>query len=179
MSTEAMEMPQIRTSPYASPMYNYGSAIVLLTDPDSALRNMELAFRNMTIDAEGKPKGGENPMMNDMGINGVIGQAQAIIDKITILNELKPNERAALGIESGETLIKDLVFNTKKYGIKDATAREKIFSIFIEQQFIIMKRANEEGDRRFWKGSTQEITTRVEGAKQNNSIFSNIVRGMK
>ncbi len=63
-----------------------------------------------------------------------------------------------------DTLARDLMVNRKKYNIRNAAARDKIYFIVLSTSFICMKRAFEEGEKRFWKGSQQEITTRIEGA---------------
>jgi len=70
----------------------------------------------------------------------------------------------------GDTLAKDLMMNRKRYDIKTPAARDKIYFTALAESFICMKRAYEEGEKRFWKGSQQEITTRIEGQQQRSPL---------
>jgi hypothetical protein len=73
-----------------------------------------------------------------------------------------------------DTLAKDLMVNRIKYEIKTASARDKIFFTVLSSSFICMKRAYKEGEKRFWKGSQQEITTRHEGPQNNKGVMSKL-----
>lgn len=166
--------PQVRSTPYQSPLYNFGSSIILLTNPENELYKMELTLRSMVVDKEGNPDPVGKPLMNDIGISSIIGITQAIVNQVTIMSNLSKNEVPMLIDFLGDTLAKDLMMNRVKYDIKTASARDKIFFTVLSSAFICMKRAYEEGDKRFWKGATQEITTRVEG-QQKKSALSNVL----
>ena len=42
--------PQIRTTPYQSPMNNFAGSILFLTNPENELHRFELTLRNCIID---------------------------------------------------------------------------------------------------------------------------------
>lgn len=170
---EQQPQPQIRSTPYQSPMYNYGGSIILLTNPSDELHKMELAFRSILDDKAGTTVG--EPLMNELGIKSVISLTQSIVSQVTVMSNLNIDEIAALRDYLADTLIKDLMINRKRYALKSENDRSRIVFITISTAFICMKRAFEEGDKRFWKGSQQEITTRVEGAKQGRSMFGKIM----
>ena len=172
---QQIQQEPIRTSAYQSPMYNYGSSIILMTDPSNDLYKMELSLRGMVLDSQGKPRRVGKPLMNDDGINSILSQTQAIVNQITIMGNLSPRDIPILIEFMGDTIIKDLMVNKLKYEITSLEARDKIHYIALATAFVCMKRAFEEGDRKFWKGSQQEITTRVEGQKQNQGIFSKVL----
>jgi len=165
--------PQIRSSPYASPMHNYGGSTILLTNPDNELHKMELAFRSISNDKNQTSVG--EPLMNDLGIKSVVSLVQTIVSQVTVMSNLDKDEIAALRDYLADTIIRDLMMNRIRYEIKSANDRHRISFIAITSAFICMKRAYEEGDKRFWKGSQQEITTRIEGAKQGASGFSKLM----
>ena len=71
----------------------------------------------------------------------------------------------------GDTLARDLMINRVPYGIRTFASRDKIFFTALTTSFITMKRAYEEGDKRFWKGSVQEIQTTVSGGQKQKGGF--------
>lgn len=167
---EEQEQQPIRTSPYMSPMHQFGSSIIMLTNPDSELAKMEMTFRNVRIDKDGNTVSCGDPLMNDLGINSVLGTVQSIMNRVTVMSNLNKNEIPMLIDFLADTVAKDLMVNRVKYGINSASARDKIFFTAISSTFITMKRGFEEGDRRFWKGSVQEIRSSVETPKKTNML---------
>lgn len=161
-------------TPYAAPMHSYGSSIILLTDPASELRNMELTYRSMN-EADGKLIPCGEPLMNDKGIKSIVGQVQSIISRITIMSNLKKDEIPAIIDFLGDTLAKDLMINRVTYGINDVSARDKIYFTALTSAFITSKRAYEGDDKRFWKGSQMEITNRTEGVPRREGMISRLV----
>ena len=166
---------QIRPSPYMSPMHMYGSSIVLLTNPESELAKMELTFRNVRLDKEGRIIFKGEPLMNDSGITSVIGTIQSIVSQVTILSNLSKNDINVLIDFLGDTLARDLMINRKEYGIKSFSSRDKIYFTALSTGYITMKRAFEGDDKKFWKGSVQEILTKSEiGGGGKPSILSRL-----
>jgi hypothetical protein len=167
---------QVRTIPYSSPMHNFAGSILLLTNPDNELYKLELSLRNMVVDREGNAKSAGRQLMNDDGIMSVLGQVQAIVNQVTVMSNLEPQEIPRLVDFLADTLARDLMVNRQSYAIENAAARDKIYFIALTSAFICMKRANEEGERRFWKGSQQEITTRVDGlAGQKKGVLGKLL----
>ncbi len=168
----------LRTQPYQSPMYNFGSSIILLTNPESELRKMELTFRSMSTDKDGNPVPipGVMPMMNEVGISSVVGQVQAIVSQVTIMSSLNKMEIPAIMGLMGDSLAKDLMINSKKYGIEKKQDRDKIYDTALIRAFIAMKRAFDEGlnDKKFWRGSVQEINTKVEQQGNKGGLLSSL-----
>lgn len=163
---QQQEVPQIRSTPYASPMHQFGSSILFLTNPENDLYKIELTFRGMILDREGQPKKVGDPLMNEKGISSVIGQMQSVVSQNTIMGNLDKSEILALLDFLADTLAKDLMTNRINYDIKAGSARDKIYFSALTTAFVTMKRSSEEGERRFWKGSVQEVHTRVEGANK-------------
>jgi hypothetical protein len=172
---QEQQPPQIRSNPYASPMYNYGSSILLLTNPQNELHKLELTFRALQEDDDGNVKNMGDPLMNEKGISSVLGQAQALINQDTVMSNLDKMDIPLLMDFLGDTLAKDLMMNRINYEIKTAGARDKIFFETLALTYITLRRAYLEGDKRFWKGSQQEITTRVEGNTQKGSMLGKLM----
>lgn len=161
-------------SPYQSPMHMYGSAIMTLTNPQNELYRMELTFRSMILDDDDKPRQVGDPLMNEEGIASVIGQVQAIVNQVTVMSNMDKNDVPNLILYFGDTLAQDLMMNREKYGIKNISARARISTVALLSAYITLKRAFEEGDKRFWKGSVQEIKSTVEQQNRNRSFLSRI-----
>jgi hypothetical protein len=116
-----------------------------------------------------------DPLINNIGINSVISQTQTIVSQVTIMGNLNKNEIPILIDFLGDTLIKDLMVNKLKYGIVSTEARDKIHYLAVSSAFICMKRAFEEGDRRFWGKVQQELTTTIKGQEQKQGIFQKML----
>jgi|TARA_Y100000034_G_scaffold123876_1_gene171292 hypothetical protein len=172
---EQQQPPQIRSNPYASPMYNYGSSILLLTNPQNELHKLELTFRSLSEDDDGNVKEMGEPLMNEKGISSVLGQAQALINQDTVMSNLDKTDISGLIDFLADTLAQDLMTNRVAYEIKVNAGRGKIYFETLALTYITLRRAYLEGDKRFWKGSQQEITTRVEGNNQKGSMLGKVM----
>lgn len=172
--TEMQEQPQIRTSPYMSPMQQYGSSILLLTNPENEIYKMELVFRSEREDKNGDKINTGIPLMNEYGVNSVIGQTQSIVNQIAIMSNYEMNDVIALLDNFADTLAQDLMVNVQPYGITSTLARTKIYTMTINTCFATLKRGYKEGDRRFWKGSVQEIYTKSQADTKKGGILSSI-----
>ena len=159
MEQEQQQQQPVRSSPYASPMHNFAGSIILLTNPDQELHKLELTFRNVILDKEGNAKHVGIPLMNDEGVRSIIGQVQAIVSQVTVMSNLDDKVRNSLRDFLADTIAKDLMLNRKKYAIVNSSARDRIFMESITMAVITMNRAADEGERKFWKGSQQEIIT--------------------
>jgi len=168
------EQQNIKGTPYGNPMQQYGGSILLLTNPENELYKMELTFRSMSADKEGLPVTSGIPLMNDHGINSIIGTVQAIVNQITVMSNLNKMEVPMLMNFVGDTLARDLMINRVTYGIKNFASRDKIFFTSLATCFITLKRGFEEGDRRFWKGSQQEIHTTIENSNKKSGLMSSL-----
>lgn len=171
MEQQQQQAGQIKSSPYYSPMYNYGSGIVLLTNPQDLIKDLELTYKNAYYDKDNNLKEVGNPLMNDLGIKSVVGQVQAIVNKVTVLGNLNDENIRGLMEFLADTLAKDLMVNRIEYEITSASARDRIYYNALATAFITMKRAYEEGDRRFWKGSVQEIKQEVTQTPQKKGFL--------
>ena len=165
------QQPQVRTSPYQSPMHNFAGSIILLTNPENELYKLELTLRGL-VEAQGEliPRG--EALLNDEGVRSVLGQAQAIVNRVTVMSNLEARDIEALMDFLADTIAKDLMMNRVFYGVRNASARDRVFFEVLTSCFICMKRASEEGERRFWKGSQQEITTTIGGAQKKPGVLS-------
>ncbi len=170
---EEEEQPQVaRPISYQSPINQYASSILTLTNPENELHKMELSFRGMIIDKDGNAKQLGTALLNEEGISSVIGQVQIIVNQVTIMSNFTKYDIPILLNFLGDSLAKDLMMNRRTYQIKSTADRDKIYFATLGSAFITLKRGFEEGDRRFWKGSTQEITTRVEGTPRKEGFLS-------
>jgi len=167
----------VRSPQYQNPMHQYGSAIITLTDPANELHKMELTFRSAKPDADGNAViiKGSKPLMNDHGIMSVIGVVQSLVSQVTVMSNLNKTEVPMLMDFLGDTLAKDLMVNRLEYGITSVSARDKIYFTALSTAFVTLKRAFEEGDKRFWKGSVQEIHSKVESSNKSRGMLSRIL----
>jgi hypothetical protein len=166
---------EIKSSPYQAPMHQYGGSIVLLTNPDNELYKAELTFRGIKLDADGKPQQVGDALMNDEGVAAVLGLMQSIVSQVTVMSNFNKHEVPLLIDFLGDTLAEDLMLNRVKYEIHNQAARNRVFFTALTTSFVTLKRAYEEGDKRFWKGSQQEIISRVESNTHKKGALSSLI----
>lgn len=176
---EEEQQPQQKQIPWMPPINTYGGSIITMTDPSDELHQMELVFRNAIELENGELKILGEPLMNEVGITRIVGMVRSIVNRVTIMSDLNKQDVPALINFLGDTLSRDLMVNRVAYeigktttdGVKyyDPSARDTVFFNSLTTAYICMKRAFEGGDRRFWKGSQQEIrhTTVQEGTKKS------------
>ena len=170
MNEGFMEQPQQQPMPFMTPRDEYGGSIVTLTNPDKVIDNAKLTYRSQIEDSNGNIVQNGEPLMNEEGINSVIGQIQTLVNQVTVMSNLNKAEVSMLVDFLGDTLAKDLMMNRIKYEIKSSSSRDKIYFTALTSAFVCMKRAFEEGEKRFWKGSQHEMTTRHEGVPQTSPL---------
>lgn len=166
------EQVPIRSSPYMAPMHQYGSAIITMTNPSNELHRMELTFRSMYEDKDGNIYSTGKPLMNDYGIASVIGMIQSLVNQVTIMSNLTKQEIPMLIDFLGDTLARDLMVKRKDYEISGSAERDKIYFSALSTTFVTLKRGYEEGDKRFWKGSVQEIHSKVESSNKKPGMMA-------
>ena len=173
---DSEQAAQNRQSPYSSPMYQYGSSILFLTNPENELFKLELTLRGMKADGDGNTKRIGEALMNDIGVSEILGMTQSIVNQVTILSSLDRDDIDTLRDFLGDTLAKDLMVNRFRYAINNASVRDQIYFSTIATGFICMKRAQNDtlSDKKFWRNTVQELHTKVEGNEKSKSIMSKI-----
>jgi len=176
MAEEEMQydVPQIRSSPYMSPMHQQGTAILLLTNPTNELRKMELFYRGLHEDGDGNLIQVSEPRMNNEGVYSIVGTVQSVVSQVTVMSNIDKKEVPLHMLFLADTLIKDLILNSGKYGITSDAVRDAVLFTATEAAFFTIKRALEEGDKRFWKGSVQELHTSVEQRGKKSGLLSSM-----
>lgn len=155
-----------------SPMNSFGGSILYLTNPEGELRKLEMTLRNEKELADGSVESLGEPLLNEEGQRSVIGMVQTLVSQVTIMSNLTQDEVENIGDMLGDTLARDLMVNCRKYEIVNPSARDRIYFSAMAAARISMNRGRNESDKRFWKGSTQEITTRLENpANKSFSLF--------
>lgn len=168
---EEPQEQQIRTQPYMAPMDLYGNAIIHMTETDREIRELELTFKNNYIDENGTEQSLGEPLMNDIGIKSVTGQIKSVVNRITIMSNLKEQEISQLMQYITRSLVYDLMLNRIKYEIAFEN-RTKIVSSTLTLVHNCLKRSQNGDDKRFWKGSTQTIEHTTTSNQRRNGGFA-------
>lgn len=165
--------------PFSSPMQQYGSSILQLTNPEGEIYKMELTLRSQILDKDGNPQPIGEPLMNDEGISSVIGQVQAVVNQVTIMSNFQDKDLPLLIDFLGDTLAKDLMMNRLKYRITTPAARDKVYFAALSTAYVTLKRAVNNGERGFWKGSQQDIRQFIDTGSQSKGILGMLGWGGK
>jgi hypothetical protein len=109
-------------------------------------------------------------LVNDQGISEILSCARSIISQVTTLSNLEDKDINMIRDYLGDELSRLLMVNRIRYDMKyPESTRDMIYDTLIIKVVICMKRALNEGERRFWKGSTQEILMRNENKQGGQS----------
>jgi hypothetical protein len=173
-------LEQDKQGQYLTPSQVYSSNMVLLTNPNSELWKLELTYRGCIEKQDGTIEAIGHPLMNERGISSVLGLAQSIVNRITIMGNVKDAEIKALIDLFADVLSRDLMMNRINYNIGiykgnyDCTARDKVFIEAVNLVFFTMKRSLDQGDRIFWSKTTQEIKSTVQSNTQKKGLLAAI-----
>lgn len=148
-----------------------GSSIIVLTNPEDELYQMELTLRSMILDDNGNPLQKGEPLLNDKGIIAVIGLCRSIVNKNSIFSNFEDTEVKSLMLNLIDTLSRDLMLNRIVYEIWPGS-RDMIINIVINNVYPCLKRGYKEGDKRFWKGTVQEQLIKTEQGQQKGGLAS-------
>jgi hypothetical protein len=175
----ADEDQAVRLAPFASPMQQFGSSILQLTNPESEIIKMELTMRAQVLDKDGNPVSVGDPLLNEAGVTSVIGQVQTVINQVTIMSNFEDKDIPLLVDFLGDTLSRDLMMNRVNYEISTPAARDKIYFAALAGSYICLKRALNNGERGFWKGSQQDIRQFIDSGQQSKGLFGFLGWGNK
>jgi hypothetical protein len=164
----------VRVTPFMSPLNNYAGTIVVMTNPSDELYKLELVLKGLIDDGRGGVRSVGEPLLNEFGVNSVLGLVRSVVNRNTIMSNLDKGEVSVMMDFLGDTISRDLMMNRITYGITSPAARDKIFFNCMSLSFGVLKRGFEEGDKRFWKGSQQDITMRNEGMQPKKGLISRI-----
>lgn len=165
---------QLRAAPFMSPMQQYGSSILQLTNPENEILKMELTFRSQILDKDGNVIQVGEPLMNDEGVSSIIGQVQSIVNQVAVMSNFEVKDLPKLIDFLGDTIAKDLMMNKIRYNIKSSSSRDKIFFSAISTTYVTLKRAVNNGERGFWKGSQQDIRQIIENGSSNKGLLGGL-----
>lgn len=172
----AASAPQIRTSPYNNPLNNYGSSIIMLTNPEQELFKLELVLRGGRVSPNGQLESvGKHPLCNDIGVSSILGEVQAIVNQVTVFSNLNDAEVEGLRDFLADTLARDLMLNRKTYGITDPAARSKIMFAAISYAVVTISRGRGGDEKKFLSKSVQEISTNIsQGSQRGGGLLSKL-----
>jgi len=166
-----------RIPAYQSPLMALGSSIITLTNPEDEISKLELTFRNVSPDKKGNLVPLGPPLLNEDGVSRMVGLTQSFVNKVLVLGDTPEKEKMEILLSQAETVITELMLNWKRYGINPVTrysTRKTIITEIMNMCIITVNRSTKEGDRRFWKGSTMEYTTRIDQGQPKRSIWSKL-----
>lgn len=170
-----MENQQQQSSgvPYIRPPRDtFGSAIILLTDPQDELHNFELFLRNCRELQDGTVNQLGAQLVNDEGIARLLGLVQAVANKNYEMGQHERMSVTNLMTFANDTITRDLMANRVHYEIKSNAARDSIHFTSLATIYGCLNRGYEGGERRFWKGSVMELRQNIEQPKKDGFLSS-------
>lgn len=163
---------------YQTPRQLYDSSIIELTSTDRMLEDFELALKSLVRLSDGRFESAGDPLMNPDGINKYMGVARSLVHPTTIMGNTDKLEKVRWLMFNYDAIIQDLMLNWRKYDINEntrSTVRTIITTQLMNLGLSTVNRGLDEGDRRFWKGSTHEITSVIKGQEQGKGFLSKLI----
>tara|TARA_R100000656_G_scaffold114639_3_gene87066 strand:- start:2191 stop:2715 length:525 start_codon:yes stop_codon:yes gene_type:complete len=171
---EAQQQEQHMYTPRTT-MDTYGASIDNLTNPREMLAYIRLNLMNIRVNAQGEEVEVGTPLVNQYGLNSLMGTARAIISQNTTLSHLENRQEVSNLMEKiSSDLITELMVSRKTFGIKSKEDASQILRIILFPAFMTFMRCYKQGERGFWKGSVSEII-HAEKGRRGGGIFNKIL----
>lgn len=164
-------------SPYQSPANSNNTNMVLLTNPEGDLNNMELSLTSMRINENGERVPVGPPHLNNLGVMSVRAMVQSISNPITHLSYNEEEDINKRMLDYNHTLIKALMVSGTRWEIPNLASRTMVLDICNNYPYYSLKRSLNGGERSIWTRIVQEFVSKWEGpAMQNNNILSSMAK---
>jgi hypothetical protein len=167
---------QALSNPYQAPIHNLGNSIIYLTNPENTILKLENNLKGMVVDNNGNSRQIGRRLLNDMGVRSIISHTEGLSNAITELSNYDPKFINPLMMDWLDRLIKDLGANWYIYGMNPQTRnvdRSQVLGMARNVAHATVLRAQNEGERRFWKNSVQTIETKNIG-QERKGLFQKL-----
>jgi hypothetical protein len=148
-------------------------SIIALTNLQELLYEYELKLRGQVRDQNGNIQQVSAPLMNEYGINSMIGFCSSYANRSAVLSNFTDDDVRQIMDYAIEVLAEDLVLQNDKYEIKNKEIRAVIYFNTLALLFTALKRGFMQGDKNFFSKTSHEIVSRVEGTRgEKKGLFS-------
>lgn len=173
-----MQEQQAKSQVYATPINQFGSSILILTNPDDVLHQKELMLRGLALDKDNNYIQIGPPLMNEAGINELITTTKSLISRNANMSNLEDIEEVdRIRDHYASNIIQTLMVSRVKFQIKDPeVTRSLIVNDFVVAVHMSLKRAYREGDKRFLGKTTQEVNQTLNaGQTKSKGLLGSIL----
>jgi hypothetical protein len=174
---EDRENQRFQGVPFMTPMHMNNSNIVYMTSTEEEINEFARTLRGQILDENGKVIQIEDPLLNDEGVRKIIGMARSVATRISVMSNYDKEEIKDYMMRNGNALILLLMLGRNTYQIigNSQAIRTLILEEFNNICHSTIKRGFQEGDKRFWKGSQQEIISRIETQQKKKGLLSSVL----
>jgi hypothetical protein len=169
---------QSQQTPFQNAMTMYPTAIITMTNPEGELKRVEDSFRGVYATESGSLVRVEEPLMNEAGIKAVMGMLRSIVNRNTIMSHLTEDDVPRIHKFYAMRLNKILFLEGKRYGILDLAPKIRISTMCLGLITSTLKRAENGGERNFWRHSIYEINMKSQGDSSGGGGLAGFVKGM-
>ena len=155
------------------PQQSNDASLIIQTDPKHILDRIEHILRRDKLNEQGEwvKQAGIKPMINELGLNSIMVDAEGIINQNTIMSNLTAAEIARIILELGDILLTKMLMESDEWAVEDSDIETIIFTI-LNMSYIALKRGFMEGERRFLKTSVRSHETiRINPNQQENNPY--------
>ena len=159
---------------YSTPAHLQNSNILYLTDPSTEIQRLEDTLRSQYRDDNNHITKYGDPLVNEKGISVVLGMVRSVVTQITTMSNLTKQDINKIMINYCENLTIILMLKWKEFNL--TRSNRPIVKLAAKNPALFcMKRALDEGERRFWKGSQQDFTTTIINPKEKSGFLGKMM----
>ena len=174
----AATLDYAKSIPSSAPMDRFGGGILNLTNPDPEIYKLELTLRNQRMDNQGNVIQIGPPLMNDEGVNRVVGFVQSIVNTNTIMSNYDRDLIFKMIKFASFSLIEDLGIAHHKYGVTGDvdSVRNHCITAAICLCMASSMRAMDQGEKKWLGTSMHEVRNTLVGDKKSAGLSGTIAK---
>ena len=153
--------------PYISPHDQNSSSILYLTNTAQELMDLKMRLLGKEPDDKGDYHVVSKPLCKEEGASKIVGLVSGLANKHGILTHQEEDRISRLMLSFSKTIRYSLMLRRVEWNI-DYGDRDMILEMAADLAYVALQRGFKGGDRRFWKGTQQEVrqTVHHENAKK-------------
>jgi len=163
----------------SQPKDKYGQAIIAVTDTKPLLDEAEFYFRRQRKDSDGKLVSFGKPMMNEEGINYIIGQLQGVVNRTQIFSHMDKRQVVDQVLMMLAAIIKKLMTSKAEFNIDTDADRTAITTYCTNIAWSTALRSLDGNEKKFWQKIVQETIAKITTNDKQGNFLSKMLPNQK
>lgn len=164
-------IPYVYSNPYGT---GHAQSIIQMTSTHEEIEALRLSLLRAEK-VQNKIEFYGKPLLNDKGINSIIGQIKSLVHRITIMSNMDEEEIRRIMLSFTDSMILDLMTNRTNYEIERSYDRTKILRMAFFVAYSCIKRSIYGDDKKLWGTVHHEMNNFItQQSAPNQSWYSKL-----